>query len=248
MLRVHGDVLAAGELVHVDVVRAPVEAQVHAAMEEGLALEALAHARLREEVHGALLQHARADRALDLLARARLDHHRADAGKIEEMREQESRGTRADDADLRAWSSSHSQQRGEGAARGELARIPGQRHAALLQHDQAIGALGHPAVVAIDDEGRDARRADLADHAPHFLHDERRQALGRLVEDDELRDASSARARWRASAARRRRAARRGCRAARAGAETLRARARCVQSRAPVARAAAPPSPGSRAP
>jgi len=68
---------------------------------------------------------------------------------------------------------------------GKLARGAAQRHAPFLQHHQAIAALGNPAVIAIDDERGDARGADLVDHAPDLLHDERRQALGRLVEHDE---------------------------------------------------------------
>src|SRR4051812_19194021 len=46
LLRVQRDPLAAGERFHVDVVRAALEAQVHAAMEERLAIQARAHAAL----------------------------------------------------------------------------------------------------------------------------------------------------------------------------------------------------------
>ncbi len=45
----------------------------------------------------------------------------------------------------------------------------------------------HAAVVAVDDQRGDAVCADLADDAPDLGHDQRRQAFGGLVQDDQLR-------------------------------------------------------------
>ena len=55
-----------------------------------------------EQVDRALLEHAGADRRLDLLAAARLEHHRFDAAQMQQVREQQARGSRADDPDLGA--------------------------------------------------------------------------------------------------------------------------------------------------
>ena len=76
------------------------EAQVDAFVAEALALHALADAALREQVDRALLEHAGADRRLDLLAAARLEHHRVDALEVQQVREQQAGGSRADDGDL----------------------------------------------------------------------------------------------------------------------------------------------------
>ena len=51
---------------------------------------------------GALLQHARADALLDVLAAARLEHDRVDALELEQLRQHEPGRPRAHDADLRA--------------------------------------------------------------------------------------------------------------------------------------------------
>ena len=77
-----------------------VEAQLDAVVHEALALEALAHAHLLQQVDGALLEHAGADALLDVLAVARLEHHRVDPGAVEQLAEHEAGGTGPDDADL----------------------------------------------------------------------------------------------------------------------------------------------------
>ena len=45
----------------------------------------------------------------------------------------------------------------------------------------------HGAVVAVDDQGADAGRADVADHAPDLGDDQRRETFGRFVEDQQAR-------------------------------------------------------------
>src|SRR6185503_4991839 len=99
VLRVDGDG-PAGELGERDAMTRAAEAQVDAFVAEALALHALADAALREQVDGALLEHAGADRGLDLLARARLDHDRGDALEVEEVGKEQSGGTRSHDGNL----------------------------------------------------------------------------------------------------------------------------------------------------
>ena len=99
VLRVDGD-RAAGELGERDAVAAAAEAQIDAFVHEALALHALAHAALRQQVDRALLEHAGADRGLDFLAAARLDHHRGDALEVQEVREEQAGRARSDDGDL----------------------------------------------------------------------------------------------------------------------------------------------------
>ena len=78
-LPVDRDRLAAGERRHVDPVPLARELQLDAVVHEALACQPLAHARLGEEIDDALLEHARADARLDVLAAAVLEDHRLDA-------------------------------------------------------------------------------------------------------------------------------------------------------------------------
>src|SRR5258708_39612100 len=74
-------------------------------------------------------------------------------------------------------STSEPEERRERPARDELVRGTGECHASLLQHHEAIGALGHAAIVTIDDKRGGARSADVPGHTAPPLHGERRQAL-----------------------------------------------------------------------
>src|SRR5713226_3974045 len=67
-----------------------------------------------------------------------------------------------------AISALDAEQRRELSAREAPRRRTFDRDAPLLQHDEPRRPLAHVAVIAIDDEGRDARGADLADDAPHL--------------------------------------------------------------------------------
>ena len=67
LLPVHGDRAAARELVERDAMIGALEAQRDSAMHEPLAIHALADPRVAHELHGALLQHARAHALLDVL-------------------------------------------------------------------------------------------------------------------------------------------------------------------------------------
>ena len=92
---------AAGELVEGDPVALAAEAKLHAVVHEALALQALAHPHLDEQVDRALLEHAGADPSLHVLAVAVLEDDRLDALEVEEVPEHEARRPRADDPDLR---------------------------------------------------------------------------------------------------------------------------------------------------
>jgi hypothetical protein len=86
----------------------PVEAELHPVVHEALALEALGHAHLPEQVHGALLEHAGAHALLDVLAAAGLEHHRLDPGPVEQLAEHEPGGAGADDPHLCSLGHGHS--------------------------------------------------------------------------------------------------------------------------------------------
>ena len=57
------------------------ELEVDAAVDDPLAVEALADARVAQEVGGALLEHAGAEPVLDVVARAVLEHDRLDPSR-----------------------------------------------------------------------------------------------------------------------------------------------------------------------
>ena len=81
--------------------RSPGELQLDAFVDEALARQPLAHARLGEEIDDALLEHAGADAGLDVLATPVLEDHRLDARAMEKLRERQARRPRADDRNLR---------------------------------------------------------------------------------------------------------------------------------------------------
>ena len=79
MLRIDGDALAAGQLDEIDVMTAAGELQRDAGVEGAFARHALADARRLHQIDEPLLQHAGADRLLDIVAAAILDDHQFDA-------------------------------------------------------------------------------------------------------------------------------------------------------------------------
>ena len=102
LLTVDVDELAAREAGQVEVDQLAREADVERVVDHALAAQAGIDAELGHQVDGALLQHAGADAAFDVLAALRLKHHAIDAGSLQQQREEEPCGSRADDADLRA--------------------------------------------------------------------------------------------------------------------------------------------------
>ena len=102
LLAVDRDDLAGRQLRQVDVDDAAAEADVEPRVDHALALQPLAGAELVHQVDGALLQHAGADAAFDVVAAARLEHDAVDAGAMQQQRQEQPGRPGADDPDLRA--------------------------------------------------------------------------------------------------------------------------------------------------
>ena len=103
-LTVDDDRPPVGEVAQRDAVPLACELQLDAVMDEALALQALARAGLDEEVDDRLLEDARADACLDVLAAPVFEDHRVDVLAVQEVSERESGRACADDPDLRAGS------------------------------------------------------------------------------------------------------------------------------------------------
>ena len=86
----------------------PVELEVDTVVHDPLSREPLPDADVAEKVGVPLLDHARADPLLAVLAAARLEDDRLDALDLEDAGEREPGRPRADDPDLRPHSSSAS--------------------------------------------------------------------------------------------------------------------------------------------
>ena len=100
LLAVDRDRPAVGEPAEVDAVALAVEAQLEAAVDERLAVQTVAEAGVGEQLDRALLQDARADPVLDVLAAAVLEHDRRDPLEVEEVREQQAGRPGPHDSDL----------------------------------------------------------------------------------------------------------------------------------------------------
>ena len=105
-------------------------------------------------------------------------------------------------------------------------RVPCSTNAAVLEHIGARGDVQRLHHILLDQQNARAPRADALDQPEHLLDEQRRKAERRLVEDQELRLAPSARGRSRASAARRRKACRPAGARAPSAAERCRTRVR----------------------
>ena len=79
-----------------------VEAQVDTAMAQPLTVHALPYARFPEDLHGALLEDARADPRLHVLPATGFQDHRLDPLTVQELAEQQARRTGTDDRHLGA--------------------------------------------------------------------------------------------------------------------------------------------------
>ena len=102
LLAIDRDDLARRQHRQVDVDDAAAEADVEPRVGHALAMQPLAGAELVHQVDGALLQHAGAHAALDVVAAARLQHDAVDAGALQQQRQEQPGRTGADDPDLRA--------------------------------------------------------------------------------------------------------------------------------------------------
>ena len=90
-----------GELAEGDPVASARELELDAVVDEPLALQPFARADLDDEVDVVLLDHARADARLDVLATPIFEDDGVDALPIENVPERETRWSGADDPDLR---------------------------------------------------------------------------------------------------------------------------------------------------
>jgi hypothetical protein len=101
-LAVDDDRLAVRQVAERDAVPLAVELELDPVVDDPLALQAIADARGDEEIGGALLEDARTDPRLDVLAASVLENDALDALALEEPREGQPGGAGPDDADLRA--------------------------------------------------------------------------------------------------------------------------------------------------
>jgi hypothetical protein len=85
-----------------DAVALAPELELDAVVDDALALHPSADACVPQQVDRALLEHARADPALDVVAAAVLEHDRLDALAREQLGQRQPGGPGSDDADLRA--------------------------------------------------------------------------------------------------------------------------------------------------
>src|SRR5262249_40367992 len=70
---------------------------------------------------------------------------------------------------------------------GELARRPGIDDSAVIEHVSVVGNFETHARVLLDQQDRDSLVPHPRDDAEDLAYDQRRQALRRLVEDQEFR-------------------------------------------------------------
>src|SRR6266478_6432987 len=76
------------------------KSQLDSVMDEPFALQAIPDACFDQQIHGALLEHARPDALFDVFPGASFNNDGFDPLQVEEMRKQQSRGTGSDDSNL----------------------------------------------------------------------------------------------------------------------------------------------------
>ena len=182
----------AGQLVEGDPVTLAVELELDPVMDDPLALHPPAHAGLRQQVGGPLLEHARANARLDVVSAAVLDHDRIDPLAVEQVGERQPGRPRADDPDLRAPHAAPSSSRAPAARSRTPSSPPGPRvHGRMEEHlldlvgGQAVAERGadvhRQLVVAAERDQRSQRDAAAGppvetrprpDLAPRVLRDQ----------------------------------------------------------------------------
>ena len=80
--------------------RLAAETELDAVVDEPFPLQALADAASSQQIDGALLQHTGAQGGFDLGSAARFEDYGFDSREVQQVREHQPRGARADDADL----------------------------------------------------------------------------------------------------------------------------------------------------
>ena len=99
-LAIDGHRMAAQRL-QVEALDPAAEGELHAVVDQALAVQARADAGGVEQLHGAALEQPGTDPRLDVVAGPALEHDGVDAMAVQQLREQQARGARADDGDLR---------------------------------------------------------------------------------------------------------------------------------------------------
>ena len=105
-LAVDGDRLAAAELFQIEAMKRAAEGKREAVMNQALLIQPLADAGLVQEIDHALFEHAGTDARQHIVGAAPFEDDVVDAGARQELPEQQSRGPRTDDGDLRPHCSS----------------------------------------------------------------------------------------------------------------------------------------------
>ena len=141
LLAVDRDRAAAGERREVDPVAAAVEPQLDPVVHEALALHPLADPGLGEQLDRAVLEHARPDPLLDVLAAADLEHDGLDPVAVEQVRQQQPRRPRADDPDLRPMLSDNA---GHPTCRARAAPRPAASVGTSIASRNTSGAVQPP--------------------------------------------------------------------------------------------------------
>ena len=90
----------ARELAQGDAVTRSLELELEPVVGQPLLAQACPDADLRQQLDGSVLEHARADAALDVVAAAGLEHDGIDPRQVEEVRQHETGRARPHDRDL----------------------------------------------------------------------------------------------------------------------------------------------------
>ena len=106
-LSIDHHVLAAGERGQIHPVALTGKQHVKAAVHQAVAVHACAHTGLVEQVHGDLLEHASADAAQHVVRALALHNHRVDTGLVQQLAQQQTGGTCANNGDLGANGTGH---------------------------------------------------------------------------------------------------------------------------------------------
>jgi hypothetical protein len=101
LLPVHRD-RATGEVGERDAVVLAVEAQRQPVVRQALAVHPLPQPDLAQQLGGGVLEHPGPYPLLDVVAAARLQHHRLDAGQVQQVRQQQAGRAGPDDPHLRS--------------------------------------------------------------------------------------------------------------------------------------------------
>ena len=99
-LAIHRHLLAAGQPCQIDAVTTTAEAELETVVDQAFDTHAAGHTRAFEQVDGGLFQNAGADAAQHVVGCLPFDNHVVDASSAQQLAEQQSGRSRADDGNL----------------------------------------------------------------------------------------------------------------------------------------------------